>query len=516
MSNGDATGTAAETVTFPTIHFTKAGTFAFTVKEDTTDTAPGGVTYDTAEFTVTYVVTDDGSGTLQIAGNQPTITRTKTGETATNPSAITFDNAYTARETTAQMSANKSVTSTGTPAYVLTDGAFRFTLKFDHYKKNANDAQATTGVWPFNGTDAMTGEHASVTLPVEVTNGSTTLGSVTFPTLTFKTAGTYIFSINEEASGIAGMTDDATTYRAIVTVTDNGKGQLVAATPVYDKGATDTNPDQSSITFNNQYDADTVKVPLTVKKNLTGAALTDSKFTFSLYTETGTEAIATVGNKGVNVTFQDLDALTFDVADFAADETTKTVNFRIEENRLTGAAEANGYVDQGMTYDPTPIYATVTLTKGNDGISYTVAYTKNGANVTSMPEFVNTYSLAPISQSLSAKKIVSGRPQLDDGTAANTPKENEFKFTVTYTDYTEATTAEAPVVQAAGEKPAIYSDAKCTTVYDWTTQTGNGAGGTVSLPAMYFTKPGIYTFKINEVVPSDADKVAGVTKRMTP
>ena len=50
-------------VLFKDITFTKAGTYTFTIKEDTTGTEVG-VTYDTTVYTVKVLVTDNGDGTL--------------------------------------------------------------------------------------------------------------------------------------------------------------------------------------------------------------------------------------------------------------------------------------------------------------------------------------------------------------------------------------------------------------------------------------------------------------------
>ena len=65
-----------QTKSFGTITFTKAGTYTYTVKETKGDAK--GITYDTAEHTVTFTVVDDGMGHIVPATEDETLIKKET------------------------------------------------------------------------------------------------------------------------------------------------------------------------------------------------------------------------------------------------------------------------------------------------------------------------------------------------------------------------------------------------------------------------------------------------------
>ena len=124
-------------------------------------------------------VTDDGSGTL------------KAKVTGDNPAALDFTNSYKAKETSVQFEGMKTLNGK-----TLKDAEFSFTL---------------TGS---DGTDETVKNDGE--------------GKIVFKEIKYEKAGTYTYTVRENATDEAGVTIDSTTYNITVTVTDDGSGQLAA------------------------------------------------------------------------------------------------------------------------------------------------------------------------------------------------------------------------------------------------------------------------------------------------
>ncbi|MDE8707389.1 FctA domain-containing protein, partial [[Ruminococcus] torques] len=92
-----AVNEADGTVRFGALHYTEAGTYNYVIRE--AEGTSGGVQYDSAEHTVTVIVTDNGDGTLSAKAE------TKSGEDMTG---IVFRNIYEARPASVTLGASKS------------------------------------------------------------------------------------------------------------------------------------------------------------------------------------------------------------------------------------------------------------------------------------------------------------------------------------------------------------------------------------------------------------------------
>ena len=193
-----ATGTndADGNVTLSSITYTEPGTHRYTVREVGAGTTADGVTYDGTTFDVITVVSDNGDGTLsvahELAGDEP----------------IVFHNSYEAAPTSIVIGASKVL-----KGGELADGQFTFKL---------------------------------VGGGIELTATNKADGTVVFPTIPFEQAGTYTFEVYEVNDGQANVTYDDSRYTLTVSVTDGGKGSLVAEV---------TSEEGDALVFTNTYDA---------------------------------------------------------------------------------------------------------------------------------------------------------------------------------------------------------------------------------------------------------------------
>mgnify|MGYP000757625933 FL=1 len=185
-----AVNEANGTVRFGALHYTEAGTYNYVIRE--AEGTAGGVQYDSAEHTVTVIVTDNGDGTLSAKAE------TKSGE---DMNGIVFRNIYEARPASVTLGASKTYKGAE-----LKDKQFTFVLK----DKDGN-------------------------VVFEAKNGAD--GQVMFETLIYDRAGVYEYTISEKNDGQKNVTYDETVYNVTITVTDNGKGNLIAEA-VYGDGRT--------------------------------------------------------------------------------------------------------------------------------------------------------------------------------------------------------------------------------------------------------------------------------------
>ncbi|MEE1372918.1 MAG: FctA domain-containing protein [Parolsenella sp.] len=169
-----ATNAADGAVVFGTQNYTKPGTHFYTIREAQGNAA--GVSYDPNTYTVTVNVKDNGEGQLDASTE--------------GASEIVFNNTYTAKPATVDLTATKALKGAD-----LSDGQFTFEL--------LNNG----GVMDSATNDAE--------------------GNVAFRELTLRQAGTYTFTMLEVAGDVEGMTYDNAEYTVKISVKDDN-GQLVA------------------------------------------------------------------------------------------------------------------------------------------------------------------------------------------------------------------------------------------------------------------------------------------------
>lgn len=194
----------AANITFGEILFTEPGTYQYTLQEENTN--KGGVEYDTSVYTVTAEVKDTGTGELEVTWSI----------NGTQGKTVAFENTYEAKPASMSFGASKVFTGRD-----LEDGEFSFQVTDETgeaiYANGTNDAA----------------------------------GTVNFDPITFTQEGEYHLWISEvlpedddaETEGIQSenVTYDETRYELVVTVEDNGTGNLqvtnveeVDGTPVFE------------------------------------------------------------------------------------------------------------------------------------------------------------------------------------------------------------------------------------------------------------------------------------------
>ena len=278
------------------------------------------------------------------------------------------------------------------------------------------------------------GDKAEGTPLETVTNDEN--GNITFQPINYTEAGDYDYTIKEVKGADPTVVYDGQEVKVKVSVTDNKNGTL-GATATY-------GGDEAVPTFTNSKPTTDVTVEAT--KTLTGKALTDGAFAFGLYDQAGNEVA-----KGAND------------RDGKVKLTVKGLNLGEYDYTLKEVAGS----DSTITYDSTEVRVHVSVKAEGDKAKATVTY--DGKN--DIPTFKNTYQPAETSVTLAAKKAYVK----SDSTPAAL-KGGEFAFDL----YEGDLTAE----QLKGKQP--IRSAK------------NGEDGTVTFPAIDYTKAGEYKYTIVE------------------
>lgn len=406
----DAQGKAA--IDFGTIEYTEPGTYVYKVSEKHAGTTIDGIAYsgNVAEITVTVKPNKKGELSADV--------KVISGETE-------FKNVYAAdpveSSVTDQITAAKSLTGRD-----LAEGEFSFEL-LEIADKEVKPVETVT-----NGAD----------------------GKVTFSAIKYTEIGQHTYMLREVKGDAGGITYDDTTYTIVTTISDNGKGQLVATHEL--KGAEDV----KSIEFKNAYTANAAEASLAGIKNLQVAdGLTPAdiagKFTFTV---TGEEGAPMPAN--ASVTNDAKGKVDFGKITFTLDDLNKALGEKPEkrEHTFTYTVTESGEV-AGVTNDA-KLSREVFFTVTDDGKGNLIVSRKPDGDVAFT--FTNTYNVTPVETSvtdqITANKVLTGREL----------KEGEFSFEL----------VEGDKVIATGT---------------------NNAEGKITMGAVKYTKPGKHTYTLREL-----------------
>lgn len=418
-TSADIQKDSSEIVSFDQLQFVREGTYVFTADEITA-TDKAGWTYDSSVHDITVNVTKDTDGKLQ----------------ASVEGEAVFTNSYTPEPAVLSGEDNLAVTKKLTGREWKDGDAFTFTLSaHDDVTKQAVQA----------------GEIVMPEQTIEI-NADTSDHRASFGDITFKKAGTYTFSIKEEAGDLGGMTYDTTDHLVIIEVTDDGSGTLRA------KKSTES----ADLTIENKYSTSDGKLDgetnLKVTKDLEGREwLEDDTFSFDLAMTGGPEDGAQLpADTHIEITGE-----TPGHAEAFGDITftrTGTYTFTITEVH-------HGDTVSGITYDASTKTITVEVTDDGSGkLNVTASGDTN-------PTFKNTYAPKPVTlegdSRFYVKKELTGRDWKDSDSFSFTLKADE--------DYGDAVEMAEPVQLTAASEGEKYYFGMIT-----------------------FTKAGTYTFTIQE------------------
>ena len=350
------TNAADGKITMDKITYTAAGEHTYMLRETKVD-ADNGITYSTAAYTIVTTVTDDGNGKLTVKHELQDVEK-----------AI-FENAYSVTpvnsSVTDQITATKFLTGRD-----MTAGEFSFELVED-------------------GKVVATGKNDAD-------------GKIVMDKITYDKAGEHTYILREakgaEGNGIAY---DDKTYTVVTTITDNGKGKLVAKHEL---------KDAKTAEFENSYKPNpgefSVTDQITATKVLTGRDLKDGEFSFQLVE--GDKVVATGKN--------------------AADGkiTMSAVKYDKAGTHKYTLHEAKGNAG-GITYSDAKFTIETTITDNGDGTLSATHVLKD----VKVAEFKNTYSVTPLDTELDfgLSKAIDGRDWTDA---------DKFSFTISAAEGTDA------------------------------------------------------------------------------
>ena len=389
-------------ITMSPIEYTKAGTYAYTLREVKGNA--GGITYSDAEYGIETTITDNGDGTLKAEH-----------VLKDDVKAATFENAY-------------SVTPLDT--------------ELDFGLSKAIDGRDWTDADKFSFT--ITAPEGTplpdpATVTVSKKDAEDGIAAIKFGKIHYTAAGTYKYEIRENAGSAAGMTYDAHVATAEVTVTDNGKGVLIANVTKKESGR-----------FTNKYHTElnyTAAGGLKLSKTLSGRPMTEGQFAFTVTPADEASAIALGLHEGANVYKSPATAeATVGLIDILAGHEVKFTQADAGKTFTYTVAEKNDG-QPGYTYDDAE--RTVTIAIADDGAGTLTATTivsggpegthatvhKSGENKveSAVVPFANSYHASTDNPGgelaqIVATKTLTGRP-LANG---------EFYFGIAYAGETEA------------------------------------------------------------------------------
>lgn len=447
-----------------------------------------------------------------------TIAPQNSNGTLAEDNKLVFTNSY---------SVKSSVTLTGIRAQKVLQGR-RWTKadSFDIYLRAAKGTPMPGGYKDVSGVPGY------VQVVKTVNNGD----EFDFGQITYKKPGTYTYTVAErtpdehDSSWLPGFGYSSAGYTVTVQVDDTGRGTLSEPVVTMARNGDDDGAhhdpavpvDNKVAVFTNKFSTDTKTISFNAQKSYTDESgdnpLAAGKFTFEL------KALGGLANSAVGaapIKFNDLSyTVSANDAPMPADGVTTAENdgggiAAFPQITFTAADQNTTYVYQvteransdasttgGMTYDTTVYYAMVQNTLDDKGqLSSTATYWKaDGTQLTDTGGYIpfkNTYTVTQTTSApVTVQKTLAGRAWEQD---------DKFDFTLTPAD---DATMKAVKNKVVTQKKAADSDE----TGDLTTKVEIAGPGDAMRTTPFgtgdlvFTKPGVYTFKVNETRPTDADK----------
>ena len=312
----------------------------------------------------------------------------------------------------------------------------------------------------------------SVTLPADdtITVSNDGKHSASFGKISFKKPGTYTFDIAELDHGISGV-DIAPKATITVKAVDDGNGKISCNVA-----------EGTNVTFTDYYAKDAeINVPINGKKTLSHdrydkAPDITGKYAFALKDANGDTIATTTNDKEGNITFAPFHYTMDDLSDVQSDADgtrTKTLTYTVSED---------GSID-GVTNDTDKTISVILIDDGNGNLTAKTI----GTDDEHAFAFTNTFSASASIPAITGSKTLKNAPSNDEST---------YSFRLSPSD--DATAEAVDNGYLSFTDGGKYQDVSCK------------AGEKFAFDEMVVTRPGTYTLKVSENIPTDDKKVPGV------
>lgn len=349
----------------------KAGVYYYRVREEIGNVA--GITYDASEHDFFITVADqDMDGMLEITSVEKSEkSTTTTVNFSENTYWITsdFTNMYKPNQTNAVIFVSKKVINESGSTLASLEG-----FSFEIYENIGE------------GNQVVLGKKVATVPPTEVTGVS----QIALP---YTAVGVYRYAVKEINGNKTGWNYSDTVIPVTVTVTDNGKGALVA---VAESVSDNVKDNVAELEFVNVYAPKEAELTIDfVNKHLDGRDLKDGEFSFKITFIDGPSEIGEISGTNLkngdvifsqSLKFNNVGMYTFDIS------------------------EVQGSLG-GIAYD-TNVYRLSVDVVDDNGVLNAAYHIVNTLN--DEATFENTYSAKPVKNIISGTKEMIGRPLLND------------------------------------------------------------------------------------------------------
>lgn len=378
-----ANSEGSNTFNFAALKYETVGTYYYLLTE--VNNGLNGVSYDSTNYKLEVVVSDNGAGRLvtevyvkdnTAVNGKRLLSKNSADETKLDFSQLVFSNAFAPKLTTVKFQGTKTLTNG-----VLSDRQFSFVIK----EVGINNGQLTF-------TNKVYGQNTAGS------SADVTTGSINFTEFTYTSAGTYVYEISEIAGqNINNITYDNTKYYVKVVVSEtNGQlevsevataeeislvnNEIVGGTSGWTIVTNDSdNPLKSTayIHFRNEYNPGYTYVTLGGNKKLTGRNMEAGEFAF-IVTEPAQNGKVVAEVKNGVAENQVVNSFTFPQIGYTLadlDQDVATGNYSKTFSYLI--SEVKGF-DSNITYSESTYTAEVTVSyAAAGGWSTSVIYKKD-------------------------------------------------------------------------------------------------------------------------------------------
>ena len=495
VTNGEATGNSASFSFDGNITFTEAGTYQYTVSEDTTTSVPG-IGFDGTQYTIEIAVTEDQkTGTLTVG--EPTVVVPE--DTAATPDTLAFTNTFDAEKASLAIPGTKNLSGRG---FAPEGDTFSFKVSMVASEGGSATMPENLSTLPGVSEVVQNGDGYSYNYTITPKGdgaGESASHDFDFGNISYDRAGTYTFTITENQGNADGMRyDTTTTHTVVVEVSQNDQAALTAEIVSID-GANYVEG-KSTVAFTNTYSA-TGTHNVQIVKNIHNREWNDNDtFEFTLVAQGETVNAVKAGDivlPGVEVTNGDEPMKITITSANAVGESDETYDKRIGYFENIKFKKAGTYTflvketapasgsQEGISYDTSD--RTLTITVSHDyagGFTFSEKVTGGNGYLT----FNNTYSFLPDTlEGLTVTKVLTGREWVEG---------DSFSFTLA-ADPDDPTTVAAVKNGGSVQLPGYGETAKVT-IPAADEDLPEGDSGKATFGEIKFLKEGTYHFILTE------------------